>query len=120
MKGIYEDARCMYNQGDYPGGSTEKRNRRPKQARLTKQQQEDAEQRRAEQRRQEHELWRQQQLQVAAWTRADAEKQQRIGMQQQTGIVVPLHTTPRKLDKAMSLGDVKIQAIYYLLYKYNI
>ena len=49
-----------------------------------------------------------------------AEQQQRIYMQQQTGIVVPLHTTPRKLDKAMSLGDVKIQAIYYLLYKYNI
>ena len=49
-----------------------------------------------------------------------AEQQQRIYMQQQTGIVVPLHTTPRKIDKAMSLGDVKIQAIYYLLYKYNI
>ena len=32
MKGIYEDARCMYKQGDYPRGSTEKRDRRPKQA----------------------------------------------------------------------------------------
>ena len=52
------------------------------------QQQEDA-----EQRRQEHELWRQQQLQVVACGRADAEKQQRIGMQQQTGIGTPSHHT---------------------------
>ena len=71
-------------------------------------QQDAAEQQDAEQQQQEHEQ------QMAA------EQQQWIYMQQQTGIVVPLHTTPRKLDKAMSLGDVKIQAIYYLLYKYNI
>jgi hypothetical protein len=63
--------------------------------------------------------WQQQQQQEHEQQMA-AEQQQRIYMQQQTGIVVPLHTTPRKLDKAMSLGDVKIQAIYYLLYKYNI
>ena len=71
-------------------------------------QQDAAEQQDAEQQQQEHEQ------QMAA------EQQQWIYMQQQTGIVVPLHTTPRKIDKAMSLGDVKIQAIYYLLYKYNI
>ena len=65
--------------------------------------------------------WQQQQQQQQEHEQQmAAEQQQRIYMQQQTGIVVPLHTTPRKLDKAMSLGDVKIQAIYYLLYKYNI
>ena len=71
-----------------------------------------AEQEWQQQQQQEHEQQlaaeHEQRMQQEHEQQMAAEQQQRIYMQQQTGIVVPLHTTPRKIDKAMSLGDVKI------------